>query len=532
MTRDNAADEADLRSVESMVAGIFREVLELSDVPADASFVALGGTSLDACRLCALVSDRLDVAMSLSSFLDQPTVHAVTRIVAGWAGQEESSAPLPATPPGPLRTPLTPVQLEILLQGLMHGGQRTGHCMAWRMSGNVQPQALRAATQDLHERHESLRACYRIDDIPYASPAGGPATVDWQLATATPAHATAVLSERLTAPLEPATGHVWRAVLVDAQEYWLLGVSVDHVAFDGWSGAILAVDLEIAYAARLAGQAPSFPAPAPSVAEANAEFTRQLASANLGGQRQYWMNELDGLPVLPSRFGHRDHADEVSLQGRQDGYAHVDVPLPADLMASCSAAAQQHSATLFVVLLACYFDAFRRVSGIADFAVGTPIARRTGSVTSRAISCMTGMTCFRLRPRSSASPDRYLAACRDKVMEVMAALDVSVPELARLLRVRPSERGVFYQTVFALQDIQESRLSVPGAIAEPEHLIWAEPPAELIAEVFPAPSGAAFARLRFSLAAVSPRFAHDLGHEFESCLRALNDSDQTSFAAR
>jgi mycobactin peptide synthetase MbtE len=209
--------------LESMVADIFREVLELPEVPADASFVALGGTSLGASRLCTLVSDRLGVAFSLSHFLDQPTIQAVTRIVTAQTSRRESPATAMATSSGPQRIPLTPVQAEILLESLMHDQRRTGHIiMAWRMSGHVDPQALQAAMRDLHERHESLRACYRIEDIPYVSLSGGPPRVDWQSVTAPPTRAAADLSERLTAPFEPDTGQVWRAVLVHAEEYWLL----------------------------------------------------------------------------------------------------------------------------------------------------------------------------------------------------------------------------------------------------------------------------------------------------------------------
>ena len=91
----------------------------------------------------------------------------------------------------------------------------------------------------------------------------------------------------------------------------LFGLVAHHVAFDGASETVLAADLSLAYAARLSGRAPEFPAPAATLAEVSADHRRVISRVDLAAQAEYWEDhlELQEPLELPGR------ADNASTPG-------------------------------------------------------------------------------------------------------------------------------------------------------------------------------------------------------------------------
>jgi acyl carrier protein len=78
--RRNTGSPATL--VEQVLAGIFAHVLELDGVGVDESFFELGGDSLSAMRAVAAINAALDVRLAVSTFLEAPSVRAVSRHLA------------------------------------------------------------------------------------------------------------------------------------------------------------------------------------------------------------------------------------------------------------------------------------------------------------------------------------------------------------------------------------------------------------------------------------------------------------------
>jgi mycobactin peptide synthetase MbtE len=179
VTRRLPPDDLSHSSTEAAVADVFGQVLELPEIPSDVSFFYLGGMSLDAIRACALLSDRLGVAIGLSTFLENQTVRELGLAIALGPSRDASVPAVDVAGPAN-RVPLTAIQAEILLQEIMGGKPSSAHCiMSWRIRGSVDPSALEKAVQDVHRRHEALRACYSLDDVPHASVPDGPASAQW-----------------------------------------------------------------------------------------------------------------------------------------------------------------------------------------------------------------------------------------------------------------------------------------------------------------------------------------------------------------
>ncbi len=80
---DGDGDGPELTATERRVAGIWQSVLEVSEVPADADFFDLGGTSLSLLRMFEQVNAAFGIELEITVLIDGATVRALARHVDG-----------------------------------------------------------------------------------------------------------------------------------------------------------------------------------------------------------------------------------------------------------------------------------------------------------------------------------------------------------------------------------------------------------------------------------------------------------------
>ncbi|WP_256337760.1 phosphopantetheine-binding protein [Streptomyces fradiae] len=80
---DGDGDGPELAATERRVAGIWQSVLDVSEVPADADFFDLGGTSLSLLRMFEQVNEAFGIDLEITVLIDGATVRALARHVDG-----------------------------------------------------------------------------------------------------------------------------------------------------------------------------------------------------------------------------------------------------------------------------------------------------------------------------------------------------------------------------------------------------------------------------------------------------------------
>ncbi|MGE7437921.1 amino acid adenylation domain-containing protein [Kitasatospora sp. NPDC001175] len=432
-------------------------------------FATLGGTSLDALRLCARTEARTGRRISASAFLRTPTLNGLLALV-------ESAAALPvsrqAEETGPV--PLSGVQANFCLQHELLPDDPSAVCqVAWRVSGELQLPALEAALNDLHQRHEGLRAAYRVDEDPVAVL---PGPVDGIRVETVAADR---FDRALGRPLRIEDGEVWRCVYA---ETGLLGLAVHHVSFDGWSQGLLVADLAHAYEARSRGAVPEF-------AEASPGLRRLAEEAALSSpdghpeQLRYWTSTLAGLPEL-------DFPPPAGAVPPAGAAKPVVFTVGPEAVAALSELAQGAGATLFAPLVACYGAALTEVLGQRDFGIGVPLARRFGQEALRAVSCLVDTLCLRLPALDGCrTPEDALCTALPVVTAALARQDVRFADVVREVRPPRTGRNPLYQTLFAYQGNEDVRLELPGCTVQPYAPAAVPAMNELVCEVWPLPSG-------------------------------------------
>ncbi|MEV4461965.1 condensation domain-containing protein, partial [Microbispora sp. NPDC049633] len=264
---------------EEILCNLFAEVLGIDRAGMDDDFFDLGGHSLLATRLTSRIRAVLDAEVPVRAVFETPTPAGLIRHLDAQAPSRSHLT----TRQRPHPLPLSFAQRRLWFLHHLEGPSPTYNIpLVLRLTGDLDPEALATALNDVASRHETLRTVFPdIDGIPHqhtldhahvelttvqAAPNEVNGLVDdavrhafdlavdlpiraWLFtvtsgASSSSAHRTAQAAQSGDCPTVPAE-HV-------------LVVVVHHIAGDGWSLRPLASDLATAYAARRQGRTPAW----------------------------------------------------------------------------------------------------------------------------------------------------------------------------------------------------------------------------------------------------------------------------------
>jgi amino acid adenylation domain-containing protein len=367
--------------------------------------------------------------------------------------------------------PLSFAQRRLWLLEQMYPGASTHNvAYAFRLTGQLDPAALRAALSDVVDRHEALRTVFLLID---AEPrqvvqASVPVSLVDERVELASAERDAFAGEHAAAeaarPFDLTSGPLLRARLLrfDATDALLL-LTLHHIVCDGWSMRIIFDDLERCYGAWLGGTAPAaVPAPLqyPEFARWQAEL---LSGAVLDELLGYWTGELAGAPAALELPTDRPRPVTAALKG---GIEWFDWPEP--LAGAVREYAAQTSATAYQVLLAAFVAVLHRYTGQQDVVVGTPVANRTRAETEQTVGFFVNMMAVRTRPAAGLTFRALTDQVRQAVIGGQAHQDLPFELLVDALRVdRSPNRHPLFQVVFMAHDAGGDQLRLASLRVDP-----------------------------------------------------------------
>ena len=376
--------------------------------------------------------------------------------------------------PRPERVPLSFAQQRLWFLEQFHGpGTAYNLPFAWRLTGELDTDALVAALGDVAARHESLRTIFTVDGgQPYQHiiPAGE-ATVPVTITTARSDELAGLVAAAAAREFDLAAELPIRAWLFTvAEREHVLVLLLHHIAGDGWSVRVLMGDLAAAYAARREGRAPGW-APLPVQYADYTLWQRDLLGGDqdpgsvLAGQVGYWREQLAGLPeelVLPAG---RPRPAEASRRG---GVVRWELA-GAGLHGALAALARECQATVFMVVLAGLAAVLSRLGAGTDIPVGAPVAGRT----DEALDDLVGFFVNTLVLRADVSGDPGFAGLvgrvRETVLAAQARQDVPFERLVEVLNpARSAARHPLFQVMIADEDVGAAGWQLPGLRVRPE----------------------------------------------------------------
>src|SRR5271168_2434696 len=453
-------------AVEEILAGIYAQVLGLDRVGADDSFFELGGDSLSAMRLVAVVNTGLDAGLAVRTLFEAPTVAQLAPRIGVGAGRLE---PLVAVE-RPAVVPLSFAQNRLWFIDQLQGPSAVYNISVglW-LNGQLDVEALGAALADVVGRHESLRTLF-------PAPEGTPrqlvvpadrADFGWQIIDATDWPASQ-LGEAIAAAARhtfdlaaeiPLRVRLFRV----AEDRYVLVAAAHHIAADGWSINPLVRDLGVAYASRRTGRAPGWAPLAVQYVDYTLWQRAQLGDltdshSRIASQLGYWQETLAGMPerlVLPTD---RPYPPVADYRG-----ARVMVNWPAELQQQVARVAREHNATNFMVIQAALAVLLAKLSASSDVAVGFPIAGRRDPALEELVGFFVNTLVLRVDVTGDPTVAELLAQVRARSLAAYEHQDVPFEVLVeRLNPARSLTHHPLIQVMLAWQNLADDPVAALG----------------------------------------------------------------------
>ncbi|MFD0275029.1 amino acid adenylation domain-containing protein [Kitasatospora sp. NPDC127111] len=320
-----------------------------------------------------------------------------------------------------------------------------------RLTGELDPVALRAALGGVVARHEALRSRFPNEDGRPAVVVDRPAPVpldEVDLRGAAPERLPAALAERTNRGFDLAAGPLLRTALFRTGEReHVLCLVVHHIAADGWSLGLLRAELAARYAAHRAGGPLALPLdlPVPPSYLAHAAAEREwLAGPEARAGLAYWVDRLADAPALELPLERPRPAHPSSA-----GAFHTRIL--RGLGPELDTFARARRLTPFMVLAAAYQAVLHRCTGQDDFCVGVPVAARTTVEAEQTVGYFSSALVLRADLAGAPTFAELLRRTRSGWLGALGHSQVPFEQLTEELRIeRDPGRTPVFQTLLTV----------------------------------------------------------------------------------
>jgi amino acid adenylation domain-containing protein len=343
--------------------------------------------------------------------------------------------------------------------------------MVWRLRGPLRVDLLQRSLNLVVARHEALRVTIRNDEgTPYQVVA--PATEVPLPVTDLRMLPEAEREQRLQAEInaqraEPYDLEIgplcrFRLLQLDAEEYVFFQDS-HHIITDGWSAALINVELSTAYRSLYSGTEPVFEDMELDYIEFAESQRERLQGDVLADELAFWQRLLADLPVLelptdrPRPIGGSHHGETLTKD------------FPDDLRDIVKQLAEDHCVSMFMVFAAAYNLVLSRYSGLEDIPIGIPMLGRLEPELEAVVGMFINMVVLRSDLSGNPTISELISRIADSNLDLYEHQEVSFKQVVDVVQpVRDPDRNPLFQA--SLQLLGESNsgenLSFPGVVAE------------------------------------------------------------------
>jgi amino acid adenylation domain-containing protein len=460
--------------IETTLAVIWRELLEVTKVGRNDNFFELGGHSLLAVTMIGRLRETLGLEVGISDVFEHSRLSEFAGKISG-RRRAQLSPITKADRKQPL--PLSYAQQRLWFLAQMKTASEVYHIpFGVRLVGRLDRHALGLALDRLVQRHESLRTTFvvvdgeavqriadvkdshfllrdhdlRYDDLRYDD-LRQQADLELELRQ--------LYEEEAHASFDLEAGPLIRGRLVrQGEDQYALLITMHHIVSDGWSVAVLLNELSILYRAFVRGE----PDPLPELAVQYPDYAvwqrHWMQGEVLRQQAEYWKNTLAGAPALLEL-----PADHVRPADQEYAGAWHEVVLDEKLATGLKELSRQHGSTLYMTLLAGWAALLGRLSGQQDILIGTPVANRGQGELEGLIGFFVNTLVLRTdlshRPRVGELLERV------KIQSLGAQQHQDIP-FEQVVEIVQPERSLahspLFQVMFAWQNAPRGALDLVG----------------------------------------------------------------------
>ena len=458
-------------ATEHRLLALWREVLGVEQIAANADFFSLGGQSLLATQLMLRVCETFDIELPVSVLFEFPTLAGLAEAIDRQVAVVKERKTPESQPPRPLAraSRSTPPALSAAQRRLWFLDQLEPQHpfynlpVAVSLEGPLDVGRLQQCLQQVVLRHETLRTTFSaFDGEPHATLHEDVCLRIEQrdLASCPKATRRATLHELMASearrPFRLDEAPLLRATLYRlAPQHHVLLCVMHHIVSDGWSMGVLLREMTRLYEAGPEQAEQVLPPLKMAYRDFAAWQNDLLSSPTIEQQIDFWKHQLDGAPPLlelPTDF---PRPAAPSFRG-----GTVPFRLPAALVRQLSELARAHGVTLYMLLLAAYQTVLSRYSGQEDICIGSPVANRRHV----GLEPLIGFFVNTLVMRGDLAGDPTFAELLSRTRSTaLAAYDHQDVPFEQLVETLSPQRRVSHAPLFqAVLGVQNMPLSLPS----------------------------------------------------------------------
>ncbi|MGH3758253.1 amino acid adenylation domain-containing protein [Actinophytocola sp.] len=433
-------------SVEATLRDFWAELLDRDRVGVEDDFHALGGHSLLAVRLLSRIRETYGVELPLRRTFELSTVADYARAVTEARGEGPGPVDIPRRVPPGVPAPVSDAQLRLwFIDRLDPGNPAYNLTWAYRLTGELDTEALTTAFRGLVERHEALRTTFPEQDGEPRLVVGKQARTALTVADLTghgPEAVHQAVRDLARHRFDLADGPLVLARLLRvADREHVLVLSLHHCVTDRWSISILLGDLWGLYSGRAL--------PELTVTAADyALWQRDEVARRRDELVGFWRRELTGLPDVLDLPADRPRPAVPSHRGER-----LRFRFDGELTAALHRLASAERATLYMVLATAVHALLARYTGRSDIAVGTPVSGRTHSAIEHVAGLFINTVVLRGDLSGDPSFAELLRRTRTRALDAFAHQDLPFDVLVDELGTpRVLSRNPLFQVLLAVQN--------------------------------------------------------------------------------
>ncbi|MGD2087721.1 MAG: SDR family NAD(P)-dependent oxidoreductase [Candidatus Aminicenantes bacterium] len=441
--------------IEQKLVVIFQVFFGIRQVGIHDDFFELGGNSLIAMNVLAMIHKEINVKIPLGALFNHPTVYGLSQ----YAKNTETDQYTSIEPTEKKQYyPLSSAQKRLFITWQMDK-QSTGYNQPeiFLLEGQVEKTKLGKAFYRVIKRHEMLRTSFATLDEEPVQIIHEPGEVKFVMEYYQTGEKEAKsLINRFIKPFDLTAIPLLAALLINlGSEKHILILNIHHIISDGPSNLILFKELITAYHGQelipLKFQYKDF----------SQWYNSRMKSADMEKQKNYWLKVFTApLPVLqlPTDY---PRPERQSYQGKL-----LNFEISSQETTALNQLAKNRDVTLFMVLLAVYNVMLAKISGQSDIVVGIPVSGARPPDFDGLIGMFVNTLALRNFPHGSKTFEEFLTGIRETTLKAFENQDYQFEELVEQVVInRDMSRNPLFDVMFVFQNFPNSAAQSSSAPA-------------------------------------------------------------------
>ncbi|OPA72813.1 hypothetical protein BVG16_32035 [Paenibacillus selenitireducens] len=316
-----------------------------------------------------------------------------------------------------------------------------------RMTGEVCPEAIREAMQEMINRHEILRTEFLMKEDEPVQKIREDVMADYKYIENRETSEEDIIKDFIK-PFDLGKAPLFRAELVKRENHYLFMLDTHHIVSDGTSIGTFLNEFATLYN----GEALQ------TVARQYKDYSEWMSVRDLSDQKKHWLDEFSGeIPVLdlPTDYARKQ---EMSLRG-----ATKEIKTTDELGEKIKKLAEESGTTEYMIFLSAAMILLSNYSRQEDIVIGSPIIARTHKDTEGMLGMFVNTLAMRGAPEGNKTYEAFLEEIKEKCLRAFENQDYPFEELVESLKVtRDMSRNPLFDVMLTLQNNEKAKYHLNG----------------------------------------------------------------------